>query len=202
MSKPDTALLARCREDDPTAFDEIVLRYKQKIFQYILRMVGDSEEAEDLTQEVFVKTYLSLSSFRSQSSLNTWLYRIAGNICIDAHRKRSRKENAFGGPTVSLDDGRNDTGDGVDEARPAKEAPDDRYEPYHVLEMRELDVQIQEALSLLPDKMRTVVILHDLEGLPYEDIAEIVDCPLGTVKSRLFNARVQLRDTLKQYLEA
>lgn len=202
LSKQDTALLARCRDDDPTAFDEIVLRYKQKIFQYILRMVGDADEAEDLTQEVFVKTYLSISNFRSQSSLNTWLYRIAGNLCIDAHRKRSRKDAALGATVVSLDDNRPDSAGASDDSTPGKEAPDSRYEPYEVLQRRELDSQIQLALSRLPEKMRSVVVLHDLEGLPYEDIAAIVDCPIGTVKSRLFNARVQLRDSLKQYLEA
>jgi len=202
LSKPDTALLARCREEDPSAFDEIVLRYKQKIFQYIHRMVGDADEAEDLTQEVFVKTYVSLSSFRSQSSLNTWLYRIAGNLCIDAHRKKSRKDAALGGHVVSLDESRGDSSDAAEENRHAKEAPDSRFEPYHLLEQQELDAQIQLALARLPEKMRSVVILHDLEGLPYEDIAAIVDCPLGTVKSRLFNARVQLRDQLKHYLEA
>ena len=161
-------------------------------------MVGDAEEAEDLTQDVFVKTYLALATFRNQSSLNTWLYRIAGNLCIDAHRKKARKENALGGATMSLDDTPSDS----DEARSGREVPDERHEPYQLLERMELDAQIQLALSRLPDKMRSVVVLHDLEGLAYEEIAAIVDCPLGTVKSRLFNARLQLRDLLRTYIEA
>lgn len=202
MSKQDTALVARCRADDASAFDEIVLRYKQKIFQYILRMVGDSEEAEDLTQEVFVKTYLSLSAFRNQASLNTWIYRIAGNLCIDAHRKKARKETAMGGPAVSLDESFGDSADGKDESRGGRELPDERQEPFSMLARQELDSEIQRALSKLPEKMRSVVILHDIEGLAYEEIAAIVDCPLGTVKSRLFNARVQLRDLLQDYMSA
>jgi len=202
LSKQDTALLARCRDDDASAFDEIVLRYKQKIFQYILRMVGNSEEAEDLTQEVFVKTYLSLSAFRSQASLNTWIYRIAGNLCIDAHRKKARKEAAMGGPAVSLDDSYSDDADGRDDSRPGRDLPDARQEPFSMLARRELDDQIQGALAKLPEKMRSVVVLHDIEGLAYEEVAAIVDCPLGTVKSRLFNARIQLRDLLTDYLDA
>lgn len=165
-------------------------------------MVGDSEEAEDLTQEVFIKTYLSLRSFRSQASLNTWIYRIAGNLCIDAHRKRVRKDTAMGGAPVSLDEGVGTSGDGADDARTSRELPDTRLEPYGVLARQELDGQIQLALEALPEKMRSVVVLHDIEGLAYEEIAEIVDCPLGTVKSRLFNARVQMREKLREYLEA
>jgi RNA polymerase sigma-70 factor (ECF subfamily) len=202
LSKPDTTLIARCQSDDTGAFDQIVVRYKQKIFQYIYRMVGDSEEAEDLTQEVFVKTYLALPTFRSQSSLNTWLYRIAGNLCIDAHRKRVRKETATGGATISLDEPYSSSGDAGGDSGTTREIADIASEPFAVLEKRELDGQIQMALAKLPEKMRSVVVLHDLEGLQYEEIAVIVDCPLGTVKSRLFNARIQLRDHLKSYLEA
>jgi RNA polymerase sigma-70 factor (ECF subfamily) len=202
LSKPDNALIARYQSDDVSAFDEIVSRYKQKIYQYVFRMVGDADEAEDLTQEVFVKTYLSLASFRNQSSLNTWLYRIAGNLCIDNHRKRTRKEIALGGNVASLDDGYyGDSAGSSDDSRQSREVPDATNEPYQVLARQELDAQIQTALTKLPDKMRSVIVLHDLEGLPYEEIAAIVKCPLGTVKSRLFNARQQIKELLKGYME-
>ena len=201
LSQSDTALISRCQGKDIAAFDQIVVRYKHKIFNYIFRMVGDSDEAEDLTQEVFVKTYVSLASFRSESSLNTWLYRIAGNLCIDSHRKRRRRQNALGGATLSLDEAPAQTDMG-DENGPSREVADRSFEPYNMLAQQELDGQIQKALAKLPEKMRTVVVLHDLEDMPYEEIAAIVGCPLGTVKSRLFNARVRLRDLLKPYLEA
>ena len=97
MSLSDTSLIERCQRNDVAAFNEIVGRYKNKIYNYIYRMVGNSEDAEDLTQEVFVKMYVALDSFRNQSSLSTWLYRIAGNLCIDAHRKSSRRDAGFGG---------------------------------------------------------------------------------------------------------
>jgi len=201
LSQSDTALISRCQGKDIAAFDQIVARYKHKIFNYIFRMVGDSDEAEDLTQEVFVKTYVSLASFRSESSLNTWLYRIAGNLCIDSHRKRQRRQNALGGAPLSLNETPAAQTDSGDESGLTRDVADRSFEPYNLLAQQELDSQIQKALSLLPEKMRTVVVLHDLEDMPYEEIAAIVGCPLGTVKSRLFNARVQLRDLLRPYLD-
>lgn len=200
LSQTDTALICRCQDKDIAAFDSIVARYKLKIFNYIYRMVGDSDEAEDLTQEVFVKTYLAISSFRNESSLNTWLYRIANNLCIDSHRKRTRRHNALGGAPLSLNEPAVE-GDGED-GGPTREVADRSFEPFRVLAQQELDHQIQAALARLPLKMRTVVVLHDLEDMPYEEIAAVVGCPLGTVKSRLFNARMQLRETLKPYLES
>jgi RNA polymerase sigma-70 factor (ECF subfamily) len=195
LPNTDTALIVRCQERDPTAFNEIVTRHKQKIFNYVYRMIGNSDEAEDMTQDVFVKMYVSLSSFRSESSVTTWLYRIAGNLCIDRYRKRNRRDNAFGGETVSLDVR-------VDRNGPAAaEISDDRSEPLLMLERAELDRQIRSALAKLPQKMRSVVVLHDIEGLAYEEIARIEQCPLGTVKSRLFNARLQLRGILAEYLQ-
>lgn len=200
LSNPSAMRVAHSQSDYVAAFDQIVARYKQKIFQYIFRMVGDAEEAEDLTQEVFVKTYASLHTFRNQASLNTWLYRIAGNLCIDSHRKRMRKEAAMGGAIASLDVGYD--ADAADEGRQQRDVPDLAGEPYRLLEKKELDWQIQSALSRLPDKMRSVVVLYDIEGLAYDEIAAIVNCPLGTVKSRLFNARMQLKTLLREYLES
>jgi RNA polymerase sigma-70 factor (ECF subfamily) len=196
LSKNDADLVTRCQTDDPTAFNEIVARYKQKVFQYILRMTGSMEEAEDLTQEVFIKTYLAIGSFKREASLTTWIYRIAGNICIDAHRKRSRVETALGGPAFSLDEHFEQPQDHHQSIEPA----DNSYEPYQLLSTQELDSYIQDALNKLPDRMRTVIILHDIEGMAYDEIASVIDCPLGTVKSRLFNARLQLRSLLKNYM--
>ncbi len=200
MQNSDTALITRCQERDPTAFNEIVTRYKQKIFNYVYRMTGDNEEAEDVTQDVFLKMYISLPSFRSEASITTWLYRIAGNLCIDRFRKRSRRENALGGEMMSLDAGEASGESGT--GRSALEIADTAAEPLHMLGRRELDQHIQSALAKLPEKMRAVVILHDIEGLAYEEIAVVENCPLGTVKSRLFNARMQLRKLLTPYLQS
>lgn len=193
----DQELIERCRARDSAAFNEVMERYKAKVYNYLLRMMGNAADAEDLTQEVFVRLYTSLDSFRSQASLNTWLFRIAGNLCID-HFRRAKKHRVI---AFSLDEPHDaegaETGGGQ-----AYEASDTTYEPHRVAEQAETAQQIQQALGQLPEKLRAVLILHDIEGLPYEEIAQVVGCPLGTVKSRLFNARLQLRQRLTGYLQS
>jgi RNA polymerase sigma-70 factor (ECF subfamily) len=188
---PDKLLVNRCLAGDDAAFSEIIGRYKGKLYNYILRMTGDADDAEDLTQEVFIRMYSSLDSFRKQSSLNTWLFRIASNICIDAYR-RNKKHKAI---AYSLDE----PIFGDDSSEGAHEAPDVSYEPHRIFMKIETAGQIEKALMRLPEKLREVVLLFDVEGVPYEEIAQIVDCPLGTVKSRLFNGRAQLRKLLTDY---
>ncbi len=189
---PDLSLLERCRRNDAAAFDEVVGRYKNKLYNYVYRMVGNSDDAEDLTQEVFVRMFTSLDTFRRQSSLHTWLFRIAGNLCID-HFRRGKKARAH---AYSLDESYpGEDGEG------GRELPDATFEPHRLLEQQEMGAQIQQALGQIPDKLRAVLILHDIEDLPYEEIAQIVGCPLGTVKSRLFHARRQLRQRLSGYLQ-
>lgn len=187
----DMSLMERCRANDEAAFNEVVARYKAKIYNHVFRMTGSAEDAEDLTQEVFVRLYTSAHTFRGQSSLNTWLFRIAGNLCIDRFRRGKNRTAAY-----SLDEPLGDDGGG------AREIPDETYEPYRLLENTETVAQIECALSHLPEKLRAVLLLHDTEGIAYEEIAQIVGCPLGTVKSRLFNARMQLRQRLADYVKA
>lgn len=199
LTQPDTTLVERCRANDGTAFNEVVSRYKDKVYNYLYRMMGNAADAEDLTQEVFVRLYTSLGSFRNQASLNTWLFRIAGNLCIDYFR-RSKKHRAV---AYSLDEPiGGEARDGTDGAASAREIADHTYEPHRLMEQQEMSQQIQIALSGLPEKLRAVLLLHDIEGMPYEEIAQVVGCPLGTVKSRLFNARLQLRQRLTGYLQS
>ena len=195
LTPPDLTLVDRCRRNDAASFDEVVVRYKTKFYNYIFRMVCNSDDAEDLTQEVFVRMYTSLDSFRRQSSLHTWLFRIAGNLCID-HFRRGKKGRAV---AYSLDEPIKDGADGSEGG--GHEVPDAKYEPHRLLEQQEMGEQIQQALGQLPEKLRAVLILHDLADLPYEEIAEVVGCPLGTVKSRLFHARLQLRQRLTGYIQ-
>ena len=188
MPLTDHSLVERCRANDDAAFGEVVTRYKAKIYNYVYRMTGSSEDAEDLTQEVFIRMYTSIDSFRGQSSLNTWLFRIAGNLCIDRFRRSKNRTPAF-----SLDEP-------VSDDIRTHEVADETYAPHRLLENVEMAEQIQAALAKLPEKLRATLLLHDIEGLPYEEIAQIAGCPLGTVKSRLFNARMQLRQHLSGYL--
>ena len=191
VANADTALIQRCQADDAAAFNEIVSRYKNRVHNYVCRMVGPGIDAEDLTQETFIRAYTSIRSFQSRASLNTWLFRIATNICIDFRRKNSRARTL----TTSLQ--REDNEDDTDVER---EFPDERFDPQGHFLNKELGARLNEALLSLPDKHRMVVVLHDIEGLAYDEIAEIVECPLGTVKSRLFNARSALRQKLAPYV--
>ncbi len=187
----DKALVRRAQANDRAAFNEIVLRYKQKVYNYIYRMVHSAPEAEDLTQETFVRAYTSIHSFESRASLNTWLFRIATNLCIDY----SRKQKKVSGLTASL----SEETEGAEQTE--RDIPDSAFDPQRLLLNQELGARLDQALKQLPEKLRTVVLLYDIEGLPYDEIAAIVGCPLGTVKSRLFNARAALREKLAPYLQ-
>lgn len=186
-------LMQRCRRRESAAFDEVVGQYKTRVHSYVSRMLGGSEDAEDLTQEVFVRMYQSMDSFRGEAGLSTWLLRIANNLCID-HFRRAKKHRAI---AYSLDA---PLGAAGNDGGAGREIADAGNEPYQAAANRELSERLESAIGALPDKLRAVLILHDVEDVPYDEIARIVACPLGTVKSRLFNARVQLRQMLSGYL--
>lgn len=191
VADADVRLIERCQSHDAAAFNEIVRRYQSKVYNYVRRMVGPGPDAEDLAQETFVRAYTNIHSFQSRASLNTWLFRIATNLCIDYTRRGKRRASVA---SLIVDD--EETGQPVD-----REVPDSRLDPQNVLMNQELGAVLDRALESLPEKLRAVVVLHDIEGLPYEEIAGVVDCPLGTVKSRLFNARAALQNKLAPYLQ-
>lgn len=192
VSDADARLVLRCQANDAAAFNEIVARYKNKVYNYICRMVGAAADAEDLAQETFVRAYMSIHSFQSRASLNTWLFRIATNLCIDYLRKGRRAKAMTATPCREITEEENDA---------VSDLPDERFEPQRSLLSKELADHLDRALQTLPEKLRTVMLLYDVEGLSYEEIAQIVDCPLGTVKSRLFHARAALRAKLAPYLD-
>jgi RNA polymerase sigma-70 factor (ECF subfamily) len=189
----DAALIARCQRADVTAFNEIVARYKTRIFNYLLRMTGNADDAEDLTQEVFVRMYQNIHAFRAESSLSTWLFRIAGNLCVDAFRRNRNLRTRVTSLDAPLS---------PDENTASREVADLSAAPEVLFSRKELGQHIEAALARLPAKLRSAVILHDIEGLAYEEIAVVEKIPLGTVKSRIFNARVALREHLRPYLES
>lgn len=187
-------LVAGARHGDPAAFEALVKHYYPRIYDYVTRMVRDPVEAEDVAQEAFVRAYQALPTFRGDASFQTWLYRIASNLAIDASRHRKRRQ----WQTASLDEPLD-----LRDSQVAREPVDDRSRPpSELVEASALQEQVHGAISELSDKLRPVVILHDLQGLSYEEIARTLGCPLGTVKSRLFNARCQLRDKLRRRLPA
>ncbi|MCS6778022.1 MAG: sigma-70 family RNA polymerase sigma factor [Chloroherpetonaceae bacterium] len=186
----DSALVLRAQANDRAAFNEIVLRYKGRIFNYIYRTIRHAADAEDLTQETFVRAYQSIRSFQVRASLNTWLFRIATNLCIDYVRKQKTHV-----PAESLSCAADES-----EQDAQRDIPDAALDPQRLLIDKELTHRVEAALEQLPEKLRTALLLYDVEGLSYEEIAAVLECPLGTVKSRIFHARAALRDRLAPYL--
>jgi RNA polymerase sigma-70 factor (ECF subfamily) len=175
----DSALIARALGGEPAAFAELVLRYQDRLYNSLFRVLGSAEDARDAVQDAFVQAFVKLDTFRGSSAFYTWLYRIAFNQAM-SHARRQR-------PTRSLDDDRADCGRDVADRQPP---PDAR------LDLSERATQVQRALAELSAEFRTVVVLREMDGCKYEEIAEILELPVGTVRSRLFRARLELRDRL------
>ena len=192
-SSGDDALLIKAfQKGDKKAFDELVIRHKDRIFSLCYRFLGDYEEANDSAQEAFLKAYGSLNSFRLESAFSTWLYRIAVNICKNKLGSSAYKARH---KTVSLDN------PGIpSEDRLPMEIPDGAPSPLARMEEREKMALLQGALDTLPAEFKMAVTLRDVEGLSYEDIAEITGLNLGTVKSRIARARTDLRNKLRGVL--
>ncbi|MBI2298785.1 MAG: sigma-70 family RNA polymerase sigma factor [Armatimonadetes bacterium] len=172
-------------------FDALIDRYHKKIFNVLLRMVGDFHEAADLTQDVFVQAYRALPTFRGDSKIYTWLYRIAVNRGKNRMKQITRTTSVVAG---SIDDPI-EAEEGL-----RREVPDQSHVPERVLQQRELQAVVNQEINGLPPDFRLVVILRDLEGLSYRDMAEVIGISLEAVKSRLFRARSQLRERLRPYL--
>ena len=187
----DAALVERALDNDLAAFEQLVARYQTKIVAYATRMLNDQEEGEDVAQEVFVKAYRSLESFRGASSFSTWLYRIATNLCIDRVRKRKRSPQQ----AYSLDEPLD-----KEEEHGGRDLPDLSAEPSRNVEREELRLQVRAKLAEMPEKLRAVLLMCDIQGMAYEDIARSLECPVGTVKSRLFHARADLARRLRPYV--
>ena len=186
----DEDLVLRSQQGDVRAFDELVERYHGKIYGLTYNMTSNREDAEDLTQEVFVKAFEALPRFRGNSSFYTWLYRIAVNKTINYRKKRNRKR------TLSLDlfDQEIKTDD-VYHALTAKGSP------LRSISLSELQEKLNEALQNLSEKHRTVVVMHDMQGIPHEEIAKVVKASVGTVRSRLFYARRQMQSELTEFIK-
>ena len=179
----ERALVERCRSGDEGAFKELVDRYKGLVFALIARTVRDQSQAEDLAQEVFLRVHRGLPYFRGEARLSTWIYRIVANVCAQGGTRETR--------TVSLD-----APDG-NHARPRTEPPV-RDRQFSDLELRD---RLEKAIARLPPNYRLLVAAHYLQGVQYEDLAEALDLPLGTLKTQLHRAKQQLRRSLETDLK-
>lgn len=174
----DAALVARAQSGDDPAFEELVRRYRNDVFALSYHFLRNREEAWDISQEVFIKAYRSLRHFRGEASFKTWLLRIASNCCKDVFKKRRLE-------TVSFDD-----------ALDATQAPSALPGPGERTQARELGRAIDAAVAALPAKHRAAFVLREYEGLSYQEMAEVMQCNIGTVMSRLHHARRKLQNAL------
>jgi RNA polymerase sigma-70 factor (ECF subfamily) len=190
--REDAALIRAFHEGDKAAFDRLVLKHKDGLFNLCYRLLGDYEEANDSAQETFIKVYRSLKKFRLESAFSTWLYRIAVNTC-----KNKLKSSAFRQKRkmVPLENPIS-----ANRSSPSREIQDDSQCPAMALENKERMRVIQEAINALPAEQREVVTLRDIEGFSYEEVARITGFNLGTVKSRLARARLSLRKRLRSVI--
>ena len=171
------SLLQKARSGDVSAFEEIVRENEKTVYNLALRQLGSREDAEDAAQEVFMKAYTALGSFRGDSKISVWLYRITCNVCTDILRKRK--------DVVSLSV---ETEEGDTEL----ELPDERFDPVALTERKELREQVAAALQKLPEDSRQILLLREIGGQSYEEIGETLELDIGTVKSRIFRARKKL----------
>lgn len=190
MSQADRLLVERAKAGDKKAFELLVRKYQGRVGSVISRTVSAREKVEDLTQEAFLKAYRALPGFRGDSAFYTWLYRIAVNTA-----KNHLMSNDRGLPLSGLDL------DEVDRSGISPQLREDDTPEKKLLRSEMID-KLKGAINQLAPSMRQAIELRELEGLSYEEIAESMDCPIGTVRSRIFRGRQEISDNLKAYLEA
>lgn len=187
MKSRDQVLIDECLAGQVDAFEELIRPYVDRLHNTLYRLTGQYEEASELLQDTMVRAFRGLRSFHGDSSFYTWLYRIALNVVLSS-RRRQRLRVADG--SVPGEPGRFDPADRVERTHPGLR-----------LELEERREVVQQALDQVPDPFRTVLVLKDIEDLKYEEIAELLDVPIGTVRSRLHRARSEMRHLLKPMLD-
>jgi RNA polymerase sigma-70 factor (ECF subfamily) len=190
LDAQEAAFVSRLQASEDAAYDELVRVYHASVFQVAYRMLGDSSDAADAVQEIFLKVFRNVQRFRGDSSLKTWIYHIAFSEILNRLRWWKRR---FRSSTVSLDENREGRGPVFHLA-----APDPS--PLQALESKERERAIQQALTKLSGEHRSIVILRDIEGFSYSEIADILGISSGTVKSRLARARADMKKSLARYL--
>lgn len=174
-------VLRRIREGDKRAFEELLDQYEARLYRMALRYTGSVPDAEDLTQEIFLGIYRSIGNFRGASRLSTWIYRVAVNHCLE-HRRKKRLDAVPHNEEIDMP------------------SADWRDDPVQVATRQELATQVETALERLSPLHRDVILLHEMQGLTYQECAAVLNVPVGTVKSRLSNAFVRLRELLGGYI--
>lgn len=178
-------LIALCQQGDVNAFERLIAGYQKKVINAAYGMMGNPEDAYDIAQEVFLKVFQNIGKFHGQSSFSTWLYRVTSNVCLDELRRRKRRIS----DAVSLSP--DEESDFAEIQIADKDAG-----PQEQAERSETRLAVQKAIDALPEDYRAVIVLRELQGLDYQQIADAMECSLGTVKSRISRARQMLKEKL------
>ncbi len=189
----DQMLVERAVAGDQRAFELLVIKYQRRIQRLIGRMVRDTDLVEDIAQETFIRAYRALHQFRGESQFYTWLYRIAANTAKKYLLQLKRDNVVFEASFQSDDD--------ADETSRQKSEPTTSETPESVLAAREIAAAVNAALEQLPEELRQAITLREMEGLSYDEIAEMMNCPIGTVRSRIFRAREAVSARIKPMLD-
>ena len=187
----DQALVERAQGGDQHAFDQLVSKYQRKLGRLLSRFIRDPAEVEDVSQEAFIKAYRALPSFRGDSAFYTWLYRIGVNTAKNWLITHGRRASA----TTGVDSEEAETYDDADALR-------DNDTPERLLMTKQIGATVNAAMEALPEDLRTAIMLREIDGLSYEEIAQVMDCPIGTVRSRIFRARDAISEKLRPLLDA
>ena len=186
----DLGLVQRVQRGDKTAFDLLVRKYQHKVIKLVTRYLRNPSDAEDVAQEAFIKAYRAMPQFRGDSAFYTWLYRIAINTAKNAIVSRDRNPVEF-----DLDM------QAIEESQSMQARLADTTTPESLLQTEEIRTTVNQAIDALPEDLRTAIVLRELEGLSYEDIALAMECPVGTVRSRIFRAREAIDRRLSEVFE-
>lgn len=186
----DQRLVERVQQGDKQAFGLLVSKYQRRLVRLLSRWIRDSAEVEDLVQETFIKAYRALPGFRGESAFYTWLYRIGINAAKNWLAQRGRRVPT----TTEFDSEEAESFDAADQLR-------DLNTPEHALQSKQIAATVSDAMEALPEDLRNAIMLREIEGMSYEEIAEVMECPIGTVRSRIFRAREAIAAKLKPLLD-
>ena len=186
VERPDTYLVKRSQDGDNKSFELLIIKYQRRIFNVIFRVVRDRDAVEDLAQETFLNAFKSIKRFKGGSSFYTWIYRIAVNVSINYLSKRKK--------AVFVDEGVMETEAVTDRVTNAADSPELN------MQGREFASATSKAIEKIPADIRTAIVLREYEGLSYQEIADVTDSPIGTVRSRIFRGRAMLKEMLQDYL--
>lgn len=190
MSPDEAEMIRRCKQGDLSAFNELVKRYEKLVYNFAYRLTNNYDDANDIAQEALIRVFTAIKSFRGDASFTTWIYRITTNVFLD-ERKRARAH-----PHTSLDEHVE-----LEESSIVRQIEDPSPQPLAQIEEKEVGNILSQAVASLPEYQRTMVVLYHTEQKSYEEIAEIMNLPIGTVKSRLNRARLALKEILSPQRE-